>query len=148
MLFPRYNRPSSSLFRYTSVCQHCKLLLIAFNIFYVQVVISTFLQERFCDFRGVVALTIKARNKIIESRSTDEHIDKTIVQDLVSDEDAFAAKQNEKAQKKLRKTEQKLRERLKAERRNNANKKNAAADEDDDEVISTFAKGTRGKKGR
>lgn len=96
----------------------------------------------------MVALTIKARNKIIESRSTDEHIDKTIVQDLVSDEDAFAAKQNEKAQKKLRKTEQKLRERLKAERRNNVNKKNAAADEDDSEVISTFAKGARGKKGR
>lgn len=97
----------------------------------------------------MIALTIKARNKIIESRSTDDHIDRTIVQDLVSDEDALAAKQNEKAQKKLRKTEQKLRERLKAERRNNANKKKEAVDEDDDgDIISTFAKGARGKKGR
>eukprot|EP00984_Skeletonema_dohrnii_P029416 scaffold20007_cov82-Skeletonema_dohrnii-CCMP3373.AAC.2 len=99
--------------------------------------------------RGVIALTLKARNKIIESRSTDEHIDKTIVQDLVSDEDALIAKQNEKAQKKLRKSEQKLRERLKAERRNTANKKKEAADEDDDgEIITAFAKGARGKKGR
>uniref|UniRef100_A0A7S2PF72 Uncharacterized protein n=1 Tax=Skeletonema marinoi TaxID=267567 RepID=A0A7S2PF72_9STRA len=98
---------------------------------------------------GVIALTLKARNKIIESRSTDEHIDKTIVQDLVSDEDALIAKQNEKAQKKLRKSEQKLRERLKAERRNTANKKKEAADEDDDgEIITAFAKGDRGKKGR
>jgi hypothetical protein len=67
----------------------------------------------------------------------------------VSDEDALIAKQNEKAQKKLRKSEQKLRERLKAERRNTANKKKEAADEDDDgEIITSFAKGARGKKGR
>lgn len=96
----------------------------------------------------MISLTLKARSKIIESRSTDEHIDKTIVQDLVSDEDALVEKQNEKLQKKQRKSEQKLRERLKAERRNSANKREAAGDDDDVDITTAFAKGTRGKKGR
>ena len=98
--------------------------------------------------RALITLILKARSKIIESRSTDEHIDKTIVQDLVSDEDALAAKQNQKAQKKLRKTEQKVRERLKAERRNNANKNRAVGEDEDGDNITAFAKGTRGKKVR
>ena len=102
----------------------------------------------YCVFRGVITLILKARSKIIESRSTDEHIDRTIVQDLVSDEDALLAKQNEKIQKKQRKSEQKLRERLKAERRSAANKKEMADDDDDGEIIAAFAKGTRGKKGQ
>ena len=45
----------------------------------------------------------------LSGRSTDEHIDKTIVRDLVSDEDALVAKQEAKAEKKQRKATQKLR---------------------------------------
>eukprot|EP01082_Thalassiosira_pseudonana_P001145 g429.t1 g429 contig10:18450-19173(+) len=96
-------------------------------------------------FIGAVALLIQARNKIIASRSTDEHIDKTIVKDLVSDEDAIAAKENAKKEKKQRKANQKLKERLKAERKNVANKKREIADDDEDELIDSFAKGSRGK---
>jgi hypothetical protein len=78
-------------------------------------------------------------------RSTDEHIDKTIVKDLVSDEDAIAAKENAKKEKKQRKANQKLKDRLKAERKNVANKKREIADDDEDELIDSFAKGSRGK---
>ena len=101
-------------------------------------------------YRGFISLILKARNKIIESRSTDEHIDNTIVKDLVSDENALLAKQNAKAQKKQRKSEQKLRERLKAERKSAANNQKESLNEDDDgEMITAFAKGSRGaKKGR
>jgi len=101
-----------------------------------------------CDFRGAISLILKARSKIIESRSTDEHIDKTIVKDLVSDEDAVLARENAKVQKKQRKSEQKLRERLKAERRKDSNEKESVEEDDDGEVISAFAKGSRGKKGQ
>ena len=99
-------------------------------------------------YRGVISLILKARSKIIESRSTDEHIDNTIVKDLVSDEDALLAKQNAKAQKKQRKSEQKLRERLKAERKSAANQKESLNEDDDGEMITAFAKGSRAKKGR
>ena len=116
------------------------------NWYYYASVLTPY--KKNCVFRGVITLILKARSKIIESRSTDEHIDRTIVQDLVSDEDALLAKQNEKIQKKQRKSEAKLRERLKAERRTAANKKEAADDDDDGEIIAAFAKGTRGKKGR
>lgn len=81
----------------------------------------------------------------IVGRSTDEHIDKTIVKDLVSDEDALAAKQEAKAEKKQRKAEQKLRERLKAEKKKGAGKQNNEGDDDDDADIGKFAKGSRGK---
>ena len=81
----------------------------------------------------------------MSGRSTDEHIDKTIVRDLVSDEDALRAKQEAKTEKKQRNADQKLRERLKAERQNVANAKEAADDDDDGEIISAFAKGSRGK---
>lgn len=81
----------------------------------------------------------------IAGRSTDEHIDSTIVKDLVTDEDALAAKQVAKAEKKQRKADQKLRERLKAERKKEANRHNNEGDEDDDADIDKFAKGSRGK---
>ena len=81
-------------------------------------------------------------------RSTDEHIDRTIVKDLVSDEDAFAAQQEAKAQKKQRKLDERLRQRLVAEKKaaaNKSNKKEAADDDDEGEMIAAFAKGSRGK---
>lgn len=78
-------------------------------------------------------------------RSTDEHIDKTIVKELVSDEDALIAKQEAKAEKKQRKADQKLRERLKAERKKEANKRDNTKDDDDEADIDKFAKGSRGK---
>lgn len=93
-----------------------------------------------------LSLLIQARAKLIASRSTDEHIDKTIVKDLVLDEDAFVAKQEEKKQKKQRKADQKLRDRLKAERRKAANGKDAGEDDDEGEMISKFAKGSRKTK--
>ena len=96
-------------------------------------------------FIAGVVLIVQTRNKIIASRSTDEHIDKTIVKDLVSDEDALAAKQEAKAEKKQRKAEQKLRERLKAEKKKGAGKQNNEGDDDDDADIGKFAKGSRGK---
>lgn len=67
---------------------------------------------------------------------------------MVSDEDALLAKQNAKAQKKQRKSEQKLRERLKAERKSAANQKESLNEDDDGEMITAFAKGSRAKKGR
>ncbi|KAL7507044.1 hypothetical protein ACHAXN_004251 [Cyclotella atomus] len=96
-------------------------------------------------FIGAVALIVQARNKIIASRSTDEHIDKTIVKDLVSDEDALAAKQEAKAEKKQRKADQKVKERLKAQRKKEANMQNNEGDDDDDADIDKFVKGSRGK---
>ena len=42
-------------------------------------------------------------------RSTDEHVDKTLVKDLMSEEDELAAKQEAKEAKKQRKANQKLR---------------------------------------
>ena len=70
-----------------------------------------------------------------------EHIDKTIVKDLVSDEDALLAKSNEKAIKKQRKQQQKVHARLKEERRrkNRGNKENAD-DDDEDELLANIAK--------
>eukprot|EP00956_Cyclotella_meneghiniana_P023194 scaffold44700_cov81-Cyclotella_meneghiniana.AAC.10 len=91
-----------------------------------------------------ITLFIQARNKIIASRSTDEHIDKTVVKDLVADEDALLAKQEAKVEKKQRKAEQKVRERLKAEKKKQANKQ-TEADDDDDADIDKFVKGSRGK---
>jgi hypothetical protein len=80
-------------------------------------------------------------------RSTDEHIDKTIVKDLVSDEDAALAKLEAKADKKQRKAQQKLRERIKAERSKPVDgNKDPADDEDEGEIISKFAKGARKNK--
>ena len=81
-------------------------------------------------------------------RSTDEHIDKTIVNDLVSDENAVLAKQEAKIDKKNRIAEQKLRERLKAERkkaegRGSKMDKDPADDDDEGEMITQFAKGSR-----
>lgn len=79
-------------------------------------------------------------------RSTDEHIDKTIVKDLVSDEDALHARKEAKAEKKQRKTDQKLRERLKADRRKVANNNKETVDDDvDGELMAKFAKGSRKK---
>lgn len=71
-----------------------------------------------------------------------EHIDKTIVKDLVSDEDALLAKSNEKAIKKQRKQQQKVHARLKEERRrkNGGNKENADDNDDDDELLANIAK--------
>lgn len=80
-------------------------------------------------------------------RSTDEHVDKTIVKDLVSDEDALLAREEAKAEKKQRKVEQKLRERLKAEKKKAASISNDTGDDDDErELISKFAKGARKTK--
>ncbi len=81
----------------------------------------------------------------LPGRSTDEHIDKTIVKDLVSDEDALLARDAAKKEKKQRKADQKLRERLKAERKKAATGKEAAEDEDDENIVN-FAKGTRKTK--
>lgn len=94
---------------------------------------------------GVIALMLQARNKIKENRSTDEHIDKTIVKDLVSDEDAITAKLEEKAAKKQRKADEKLRLRLAAERKTAGRKKEADEEGDERELMSAFAKGSRGK---
>ena len=83
---------------------------------------------------GAVLLLIQARAKFIASkrqchvvptylhcfifshapsslagRSTDEHVDKTLVKDLMSEEDELAAKQEAKEAKKQRKANQKLR---------------------------------------
>lgn len=80
-------------------------------------------------------------------RSTDEHIDKTIVKDLVSGEDAALAKLEAKADKKQRKVEQKLRERIKAEQNKPLNgNKEPADDEDEGEMIAKLAKGSRKNK--
>ena len=83
-------------------------------------------------------------------RSTDEHIDNTIVKDLVSDEDAVLATLEAKAEKKSRRAEQKLRERLKAERKiaeGRGSKQNGckdpADDDDEGEMITQLAKGAR-----
>jgi len=86
------------------------------------------------------------RAKLIASRSTDEHIDKTLVKDLVSDEDALLAKKEEKAGKKQRKAELKMRQRLKAERKNAGNNRRDNGDEDDDGEITAFVKGSRKTK--
>lgn len=91
---------------------------------------------------GSLTLLIQARAKIIASRSTDEHIDKTIVRDLVSDEDALLAKKEAKAEKKQRKVDQRKMERLKAERKKTANN-NKEDDDDDGDVVAKFAKGSR-----
>ena len=67
------------------------------------------------------------------------------MRDLVSDEDALAAKQEAKAEKKQRKAEQKLRERLKAERKKEFNKNEIGYEDEDADITNTFAKGFRGK---
>jgi hypothetical protein len=80
-------------------------------------------------------------------RSTDEHIDKTIVKDLVFDEDAALAKLEAKADKKQRKAEQKMRDRIKAERMKTGNSNKDNADDDDvGEMIAQLAKGSRKNK--
>merc|ERR1711957_951675 len=91
---------------------------------------------------GSLSLFIQARAKIIASRSTDEHIDKTIVKDLVSDEDALLDKIERKAEKKQRRVEQRKMERLKAERKK-ALHNNKEDDDDDGEMVTKFAKGSR-----
>ena len=68
--------------------------------------------------------------------------------DLVSDENAVLAKQEAKIDKKNRIAEQKLRERLKAERkkaegRGSRMDKDPADDDDEGEMITQFAKGSR-----
>mmetsp|Transcript_5468 Transcript_5468/g.12469 ORF Transcript_5468/g.12469 Transcript_5468/m.12469 type:complete len:136 (+) Transcript_5468:121-528(+) len=96
---------------------------------------------------GTISLLFQARAKLIASRSTEEHIDKTIVKDLVSDEDALHAQKEAKAGKKQRKADQKLRERIKAERRKTTNSnKETANDDDEGEMITKFAKGSRKNK--
>jgi hypothetical protein len=81
---------------------------------------------------------------VVSGRSTDEHVDKTIVKDLVSDEDALLAKSEAKAVKKQRKVEQKLRERIKAEKKKTASSiKETGEDDDEGELIAKFAKGSR-----
>ena len=83
----------------------------------------------------------------MSGRSTDEHIDQTIVRDLVSGEDALVAQQEAKEEKKQRKLDQRKMERLKAERRKAANNKRETADDDDDgEMMAKFAKGSRKTK--
>jgi len=83
--------------------------------------------------------------KCPKGRSTDEHIDKTIVKELVSDEDALFAKEEKKTLKKQRRAELKVRERLKAERRLSGGRE---AVDDEEEDIDKFAKGlmTKSKK--
>ncbi len=84
---------------------------------------------------------------VISGRSTDEHVDKTIVKDLVSEEDALLAKNEAKAGKKQRKVEQKLRDRLKAEKKKAAgSSKETGEDDDEGELIAKFAKGSRKTK--
>mmetsp|Transcript_34525 Transcript_34525/g.62126 ORF Transcript_34525/g.62126 Transcript_34525/m.62126 type:complete len:136 (+) Transcript_34525:129-536(+) len=96
---------------------------------------------------GISTLLFQARAKLIASRSTDEHIDQTIVRDLVSGEDALVAQQEAKEEKKQRKLDQRKMERLKAERRKAANNKRETADDDDDgEMMAKFAKGSRKTK--
>ncbi len=69
------------------------------------------------------------------------------MKDLVSDEDAALAKLEAKADKKQRKVEQKLRERIKAERMKIGNgKKDNADDDDEGEMIAKLAKGSRKNK--
>ncbi|KAL9181252.1 hypothetical protein ACHAXT_010057, partial [Thalassiosira profunda] len=97
---------------------------------------------------GAVLLLIQARAKFIASRSTDEHVDKTLVKDLMSEEDELAAKQETKEAKKQRKANQKLRERLKAERKNHPRNRGEAEDDVDDGELTKIAKGSRGKKKR
>lgn len=74
-------------------------------------------------------------------------MDRTIVKDLVSDEDALLARNEAKAEKKQRKVEQKLRERLKAEKKKVASSsKDTGDDENEGELIAKFAKGSRKDK--
>ena len=69
------------------------------------------------------------------------------MKDLVSDEDAALAKLEAKADKKQRKVEQKLRERIKAEQNKPLNgNKEPADDEDEGEMIAKLAKGSRKNK--
>ena len=69
------------------------------------------------------------------------------MKDLVSDEDAALAKLEAKSDKKQRKVEQKLRERIKAERMKIGNgKKDNADDDDEGEMIAKLAKGSRKNK--
>lgn len=126
-------------------------LVLAFPLL---AVCSTYAFFRFIPLKiglpliGTISLLIQARAKLVASRSTDEHIDKTFVKDLVSDEDAIHAQKEAKAGKKQRKADQKLRERLKAERRKSGNSSNKETTNDDDEgeIISKFAKGSRKTK--
>lgn len=84
---------------------------------------------------------------VLSGRSTDEHVDRTIVKDLVSDEDALLARNEAKAEKKQRKVEQKLRERIKAEKKKAASSSKDTGDDDDEgELIAKFAKGSRKTK--
>jgi len=69
-----------------------------------------------------------------------EHIDKTIVKDLVSDEDALLAKNDAKALKKQRRQQQKVHARLKEERRKHGGNKENADDDVDDELLANIAK--------
>lgn len=79
-------------------------------------------------------------------RSTDEHIDKTLAQDLYKEEDAVQALKDAKAQKKQRKAEQKVKERLKAQKKNYGSKKDNGDDDEDGENIVNFVKGSRKTK--
>ena len=82
-------------------------------------------------------------------RSSDAHIDRHVVKDLVSDEDALLAKQEAKAQKKQRKAESKTLQRLKQERRKGANADKDTGDDDDDtELLTTIAKKGGSRKRR
>ena len=77
-------------------------------------------------------------------RSTAEHIDNTIVKDLVSDQDALVAREVAKAEKKQRKANQRKLERLKAEKKkavNGSNKENIDDNDDDGDMMANFAKG-------
>ena len=94
--------------------------------------------------------TNNANNPIaILGRSSDDHIDKHIVKDLVSDEDALLAKQEAKAQKKKNKAESKTLQRLKQERRKGANADKDTGDDDDDtDLLATIAKKGGSRKRR
>ena len=69
------------------------------------------------------------------------------MKDLVSDEDVLLSREAAKKEKKQRKAEQKLRERLKAERKKAVNSNEAAEDEDDENIVN-FVKGSRKTKKR
>jgi len=91
---------------------------------------------------------LKARQA---EKSAKDVIDNSVVDELTAEEDRKKAKTQEKLAKKERKANEKLRQRIKEEKKNFSNtavKAKSRKDEDDDEVdnLLTFAKGSREKK--
>lgn len=96
-----------------------------------------------CNMNMLLTLSLHFHRDKPLGRSTDEHIDNTIVKDLVSDQDALVAREVAKAEKKQRKANQRKLERLKAEKKkaNGSNKENIDDNDDDDDMMANFAKG-------